>query len=56
MLEPAEGQLGAAAGPQLDGVDHGAAGMLRSGRLLPGLMSALAPDSTTSPCDSPAAR
>src|SRR5215207_1233415 len=27
-------------------------GMLRSGRLLPGLMSAPAPDSTTSPCDS----
>jgi len=27
-------------------------GMLRSGRLLPGLMSAVAPFSTTSPCDS----
>ena len=29
------------------------AGMLRSGRLLPGLMSAFGPDSTTWPCARP---
>ena len=35
------GDLRAAAGPQLDRVDTVPTGMLRSGRLLPGLMSAL---------------
>mgnify|MGYP006976861078 CR=1 FL=1 len=42
-------QLGALAGIQLDVVDDGAQGMLAMGRQLPGLMSAVAEEYSTSP-------